>query len=83
MLPATALFAMPVAAIAAPDPDPSPDPVPPQIASPPSTPPLPGPGVPTRATALGQPVANAYPTLSADDELILEIRTQHREMTDT
>jgi len=81
VLPATALFAMPVAALAAPDPEP--DPAPPQIASPPSTPPLPGPGVPTRAATPGQPVANAYPTLSADDELILEIRTQHREMTDT
>jgi len=82
VLPATALFAMPVAAFAAPGPGPGPgpDPAPPQIMSPPSTPSLPTPG---HAAAPGQPVANAYPTLSADDELILEIRTQHREMTDT
>jgi hypothetical protein len=84
VLPATALFALPVAAFAAPDPapmpGPSPDPAPPQSISPPSTPPLAFPG---HVTTPGQPVANAYPTLSADDELILEIRTQHREMTDT
>lgn len=82
VLPATALFAIPVAAFAAPDPlpGPAPDPAPPQIISPPSTPPSPTPG---HAAMPGQPVANAYPTLSGDDELILEIRTQHREMTDT
>ena len=89
VLPATALFALPVAAYAAPEPapgplpGPAPDPVPPQIASPPSTPPLPGPGASPHAAMPGQPVAIAYPTLSADDELILEVRTQHREMTDT
>ena len=82
VLPATALFAIPVAAFAAPDPlpGPAPDPAPPQIISPPSTPPSPTPG---HAAMPGQPVADAYPTLSGDDELILEIRTQHREMTDT
>ena len=90
VLPATALFAMPVAAMAAPDPTPAPgplpvagpDPAPPQMASPPSVPALPGPG-PVHAALPGVPVASAYPTLSADDELILEVRTQRREMTDT
>ncbi len=80
VLPAGALFALPVAAFAAPDPAPSPDPAPPQTVSPPSTPPLPMPG---QIAAPGQAFANAWPALSEDDELILEIRTQHREMTDT
>jgi len=78
MLPASALFAVPVTAVAAPAP--APDPVPPQTMSPPSTPPQ---AVPGQAARAGQPVANTAPTLSEDDELILEIRTQHREMTDT
>ena len=80
MLPATALFALPGTAYAAPSPDPAPAPAPPQTVSPPSTPPL---AMPGQVMAAGQPVANAYPALSEDDELILEIRTQHREMTDT
>ena len=78
VLPATALFALPGTALAAPDP--APTPAPPQTISPPSVPPLPMPG---QTMAAGQTVANAYPALSEDDELILEIRTQHREMTDT
>lgn len=71
---------LPALAFGAPGPAPDPLPAVPQTASPPSLPPLPFAG--HKATP-GQAVANAYPALSADDELILEIRTEHREMTDT
>ena len=82
-LPASALFATPmlfapVAAFATPEP--GPNPAPPQTVSPPSVPPA---AVPGQVARPGQPVANPAPTLSDDNELILEIRTQHREMTDT
>ncbi len=80
MLPASALLGMPVGALAAPGPAPAPDPAPPQTVSPPSSPPAAFPGQVVRP---GQPVANAAPALTEDNELILEIRTQHREMTDT
>lgn len=76
--PTSALLAMPAASFAAPAPAPSP--APPQSISPPSQPPAAFPG---QATRPGQPVANAGPVLTDDDELILEIRTQRREMTDT
>jgi hypothetical protein len=80
MLPASALLGMPVGALAAPGPSPAPDPAPPQTVSPPSAPPAAFPGQVVRP---GQPVANPAPVLTEDNELILEIRTQHREMTDT
>lgn len=82
-LPARALLALPmlatpVASFAAPAPSPAPGP--PQNVSPPSAPPHAAPG---QAVKAGQPVANAAPVLSEDDELILEFRTEHREMSDT
>ena len=77
-LPAGALFALPGGALATPAP--APDPAPPQTVNPPSQPPLAAPG---QKAAPGQPVATSYPVLSADDELILEIHTQNRELTDT
>lgn len=80
LAPTSALLALPVAAYAAPGPAPGPGPSPPQSASPPSQPQAPFPG---QLVKPGQPVANLGPTLTDDDELILEIRTQHREMTDT
>lgn len=84
MVPAGALFALPVAAVAAPSPAPSPAPAPspglPQTVSSAAPPPAATAG---RAASPGQAVANAYPVLTENDELILEIRTQHREMTDT
>lgn len=73
-------LALPGLAFAAPAPAPAPLPAPPQSASPPSTPPLPFAG---QKANPGDARANVYPALSADDELILEIRTQHREMADT
>ena len=74
--PAGTLLALPVAAHAAAGPAPAP----PQTVSPPSLPPA---ALAGRPAPVGQSVASAYPTLGEDDELILEIRTQHREMTDT
>ena len=72
----TPLLLAPMAAFA----DPGPNPAPPQTVSPPSMPPVLAPGQNAKP---GQTVANTAPTLSEDDELILEIRTLHREMTDT
>ena len=82
---ATALLALPMAAgpgvaLAAPGPTPGPEPGPPQTIAPPSTPQQASPGQLARP---GQPIASGAPVLSDDNELILEIRTQHREMTDT
>lgn len=58
----------------------APVPVSPQTVSPAAPPPTAQPG---HKVPAGQPVATAYPALSADDELIFEIQTQHREMADT
>ena len=74
------MAAGPGVALAAPGPTPGPEPGPPQTIAPPSTPQQASPGQLARP---GQPIASGAPVLSDDNELILEIRTQHREMTDT
>ena len=75
-----ALLALPVAAHAAAGPAPAgPAPAPPQTVSPPSPAPAATPAHPAAQAA----AASGYAKLGEDDELILEIRTQHREMTDT
>lgn len=78
-LPGGALLALPAAAHAAGGPAPVPTPAPPQTVSPPSAAPSAEHARPASATA----AAGGYAHLSEDDELILEIRTQHREMSDT
>jgi hypothetical protein len=79
---AVPVLATPVAAFAAPGPAPAPgpDPAPPQTVAPPS---LPQQTIAGQSTRPGQPIASTAPVLTEDSELILEIRTQHREMTDT
>ncbi len=52
----------------------------PQTVSPPSQP---LPAIPGRVAKPGQALAITYPALSSDDELIVEISTEHHEMTDT
>jgi hypothetical protein len=76
------MAASPGAALARPGPapDPAPEPGPPQTIAPPSTP---AEAIPGQIARPGQPQASSAPVLSEDNELILEIRTQHREMTDT
>jgi len=68
-------------ALAAPGPAPvpAPNPAPPQTVSPASQP---APAA-TQPGQPGQPGAASTPLLNEDNELILEIRTQHRELTDT
>lgn len=79
---AGALLALPTGALAAPAPGPAPapDPAPPQTVNPPSPPQQ---GASAQKTAASQPVAANIPVLSPDDELILEIHTLNRELTDT
>ena len=58
----------------------APEPAPPQTVNPPAPPPL---AMSGQLAKPGQELATAPPVLNENNELILEIRTPHREMTDT